>query len=140
MLMMSASRSTIRFGSTLVFLEQVNGTLQPSADPAIMAVKKLAQDVIGVTFMQSKQEAEKIKPALQKLSGLRKVVSICSEKTAHLLPEIIAPIMKGLSEQLKVTHIVATSTTTGKNIIPRLAALLNVSPLSDVIQVDSADT
>lgn len=55
-------------------------------------------------------------------------------------PESITPLVLSLQNQLKFTHIVAGASAFGKNLAPRIAAKLDVSPISEIIEVKSADT
>lgn len=56
------------------------------------------------------------------------------------LPEHLAPLVVAAQKQFGFTHVLAGASAFGKTIVPRVAALLDVSPISDVIAIESADT
>jgi electron transfer flavoprotein alpha subunit len=76
--------------------------------------------------------------AAARIAGVAKVLKVDAPSCAHPLAENIAPLVARLASGYG--HVVATSTTVGKNIMPRVAALLDVQQVSEVIQVVSADT
>ena len=57
---------------------------------------------------------------------------------AHQLPEAVAPLIAQVASNF--THILAPATTTGKNLTPRVAALLDVAQISDIVIIKSTDT
>lgn len=59
---------------------------------------------------------------------------------AHALPENVAPLLVAAQAQFGFTHLVAGHTATGKNILPRAAALLDVGAISDIIRVQDQET
>jgi len=76
--------------------------------------------------------------AAAKLDGVRKVRVADNAVYAHQLAEPMGALLVELAGDY--THVLASASTTGKNVLPRLAALKDVSQLSDVIGVESADT
>ncbi|MBS3670688.1 electron transfer flavoprotein subunit alpha/FixB family protein, partial [Vreelandella boliviensis] len=76
--------------------------------------------------------------AAAKLDGVNKVRVADNAVYAHQLAEPMGALLVELADGY--THVLASASTTGKNVLPRLAALKDVSQLSDVIAVDSADT
>lgn len=56
------------------------------------------------------------------------------------MPEPLAPLVVATQKQFAFTHILAGASAFGKSILPRVAALLDVSPISDVIGIKGADT
>lgn len=56
------------------------------------------------------------------------------------MPESFAPLVVAAQKQFGFTHVLAGASAFGKSLIPRVAALLDVSPISDVIAIESADT
>ena len=76
--------------------------------------------------------------AAAKIGGVAKVLVADDAACAHQLPENIAPLVAGLGKNY--THILAPATTTGKNLLPRVAALLDTDQISEIIAVESADT
>ena len=76
--------------------------------------------------------------AAAEIAGVAKVISADNEAYAHQLPENVAPLLVELSKNY--SHILSPATTTGKNLMPRAAALLDVAQISDIIEVKSEDT
>jgi electron transfer flavoprotein alpha subunit len=72
------------------------------------------------------------------LVGVTQVLYADGAAYAWPLAENIAPLLAGIAGQY--THVLAAATTAGKDILPRLAAMLDVGQVSDVVQVLSADT
>ena len=70
--------------------------------------------------------------------GVRKVILADHAAYAHQLAENVSKLVAELAQGY--SHVLAPGTTTGKNILPRVAALLGVNQLSDIISVESADT
>lgn len=73
-----------------------------------------------------------------KISGVSKVLVADNAAYEHGLAENLAPMVAELATDY--SHILAPATTTGKNYMPRVAALLDVEQISDIISVESSDT
>lgn len=73
-----------------------------------------------------------------KVAGVSKVLLADNEAYANQLPENLAELIVEVAGS--ASHIFAAATTTGKNLMPRVAALLDVSQISDIVDVKSADT
>jgi electron transfer flavoprotein alpha subunit len=73
-----------------------------------------------------------------RIGGVTRVLLADNEAYAHQLAENIAALVAELGA--KYTHVLTGHTTAGKNFLPRVAALLDVAQISDIIGVDSADT
>jgi len=69
---------------------------------------------------------------------VKKVIHIDDPQYENIIAESIAPIIVSLSD--KYTHILAPASTFGKNLMPRVAALLDLSQISDVIRIENEDT
>ena len=72
------------------------------------------------------------------VSGVAKVLVADAAAYAGGLPENLAPLIVGLAKDY--SHILASATASGKNVLPRVAALLDVAQISDIVAVESADT
>ena len=72
------------------------------------------------------------------IAGVSKVLTSGADAMAHGIAENIAPLIQSMASGY--SHLMAPATTTGKNIMPRVAALLDVMQVSDIIKVESADT
>ena len=121
--------------SVLVIAEHDNQTLKSSTFNTITAATQLGGDV---DVLIAGHNASAAAEAAAKLPGVSKVLHADAEHYAHQLAEEIAPLVVGLAESR--THIAAPASTFGKNLMPRIAALLDVSQISDIVRVESADT
>ncbi|AJE22267.1 electron transfer flavoprotein subunit alpha/FixB family protein [Azotobacter chroococcum] len=73
-----------------------------------------------------------------KIAGVSKVLVADDAAHAHLLAENVAPLIAGLAKGY--SHVLAPASTNGKNYLPRVAALLDVDQISEIVAVESADT
>jgi electron transfer flavoprotein alpha subunit len=120
---------------TLLLAEHDNKTLKDATAKALTAAKAVAADVhILVAGHNCKAVAE----AAAKLDGVTKVLLADAPAYEHMLAEPTAALIVALAPPYET--IMAAATTTGKNIMPRVAALLDVMQISDVIKVVAPDT
>ena len=77
---------------------------------------------------------------MSKLQGVSKVLVAENEAFKGFTAESITPLVLAIQNQHKFTHIVAGASAFGKNIAPRIAAKLDVSPISEIIDIKSPDT
>jgi len=82
------------------------------------------------------QAAEKA----SKLKGVTRVLVAESPDLKGALPESLTPLVLATQEASKFSHILAGATAFSKSLLPRVAAKLDVSPISDVIAIKSEDT
>jgi len=126
-----------RNASTLVVAEHSGEKLTPITLHAVTAAAKVGGEVAALIA------GENCGPALQELSkvkGLSKILVAEDAAYKGFLPEVMAPLVIASQKQFDFTHIAAGATAFGKGLLPRVAALLDVAPLSDVTGVDSEDT
>lgn len=126
-----------RFQSTLVLAEHNNETLNPITSNAVTAAKKLGGDV---TVLVAGTKVGPIAEAAAKLDGVSKVLVAEGDAFNGLVAEAVTPLVLATQNQFKFTHIVAGASAFGKAVLPRVAAKLDVSPVSEIIDVKSADT
>ncbi|XP_052864750.1 electron transfer flavoprotein subunit alpha, mitochondrial isoform X2 [Anopheles cruzii] len=126
-----------RFQSTLVVAEHNNETLNPITGNAVTAAKKLGGDV---TVLVVGTKVGPVSEAAAKLDGVAKVLVAEGDAYKGLLAEAVTPLVLATQNQFKFTHIVAGATAFGKAVLPRIAAKLDVSPISEIIGVKSPDT
>ena len=120
--------------TALVLLEfDAAGIKQPSRS-AVAAATKLGE-VHGLVLGEGVQAAAE---AAAKLPGLSKVLTCDSPALAHLLAEPVAALLVHLASGY--SHLLAAATAVGKNIMPRVGALLDVQPISDIAGIEDADT
>lgn len=119
----------------LLIAEHDNASLSDQTAKALSAAQKIGSDIdVLVAGKGAKAAAD----AAAKLNGVRKVLLAESEELAERLAEPTAALIVGLAG--KYDTIVAAATSTGKNVAPRVAALLDVAQVSEIIEVVSADT
>ena len=121
--------------AVLVLAEHSNAALSPSTAKALTAAKALGGDIhILIAGSNCKPAAE----AAAKLAGVAKVLVADAPQLAHGLAEETAEVILALAANYSA--IVAPATASGKNILPRVAAKLDVMQISDITKVVSADT
>jgi electron transfer flavoprotein alpha subunit len=121
--------------ATLVLLDHEHGAIKQPARSALAAATKLGGDIHALVV------GENIAPAAEaaaKLPGVTVVLKADGPAYAHELAEPLAALLVALAPNY--THLLAASTATGKNVMPRVAALLDVQPISDIADVIDADT
>ena len=119
----------------LVIAEHSNDALGAATLNTVAAAQAIGGDVhVLVAGAGSAAVAE----AAAKINGVSKVLSADNAAFAHQLPENVAPLIAELGKEY--SHILAAATTTGKNVMPRVAALLDVDQISEIVAVESADT
>jgi electron transfer flavoprotein alpha subunit len=97
---------------------------------------RCAQDIGGeIDIVVCGVGVATVAAATARLAGVTRVLTIESESHAHPLAAVLAPQLAALASSY--THVLAPSTTFGKDLLPRLAALLDVPAISDVMAVES---
>jgi len=120
--------------SVLVWVEHDNNSVKDATLAAVTAGTKLG-DVVALVAGQGAQGAA---DAAAKIAGVSKVLLADDAAYGHALAENVAPLIADLMAGYDA--FVAPATTTGKNIAPRVAALLDVMQISEVLSVESTDT
>jgi electron transfer flavoprotein alpha subunit len=120
---------------TLVLAEHNNKSLKDATNKALTAAKAIGAEVhILVAGRQCKAVAD----VAAKLDGVKKVLLADAAPYEHMLAEPTAALIVSLAQPYET--IMAAATTSGKNIMPRVAALLDVMQISDVTKVVASDT
>ncbi len=101
----------------------------------LLQLKKIGGDI---TVLVAGSGAQAVADAAAKVAGVSKVLLADNAAYANQLAENVAGLVADLAKGYK--YVLAASTTTGKNILPRVAALLDVSMITDIISVESANT
>ena len=121
--------------TTLVIAEHDNASIKSATRNTITAAAELGAEitllVVGTDCQAAANEAASI-------AGVAKVLVADSAVYAHQLPEAVAPLIAQVASNF--THLLAPATTTGKNLMPRVAALLDVAQISDIVTIKSTDT
>ena len=121
--------------SVLVLAEHDNTELKDATLAAVTAAAQLGGDV---HVLVAGKGAAAVAAAAAKIAGVAKVLHADAAEVEHALAENLAPLIAGLMADYDA--LVAPATTRGKNVLPRVAALLDVAQISDVMAVESADT
>jgi electron transfer flavoprotein alpha subunit len=121
--------------ATLLIAEHDNANLNPATAKALTAAAALGADV---DVLVAGEGAKAVADAAAKLAGVKKVLLADNAAYKNRLAEPMAALIVKLADGYDA--IVSPSTTSGKNFMPRVAALLDVMQISDVIKVESADT
>lgn len=119
----------------LVVAEHENGAVAPATLNTVAAAAKVGGEV---HVLVAGANVGAVAEAAAKIEGVAKVLVADNAAYAHLLPENVAPLLAELGKGY--SHVLAPATTNGKNILPRVAALLDVDQISEIIAVESADT
>ena len=121
--------------TTLLIAEHDNSGLKDATNKALTAARAMAAPVhVLIAGASCRGAAE----AAAKLDGVEKVLLADAPALAHLLAEPLAALVVALAASYEA--IVAPATTTGKNFMPRVAALLDVMQISDIVKVIGPDT
>jgi electron transfer flavoprotein alpha subunit len=121
--------------SILVIAEHDNAALKPATLNTVTAASAIGGDL---TVLVAGEGCAAVVAAASAISGVSKVLVADNTVYANQLPENLAELIAELGKGY--THILGAATTSGKNLMPRVAALLGVAQISDITEVKSADT
>ena len=121
--------------AVLLIAEHNNKELKPFTLNAITAASQIDADVHALVIGNNSADAAK---ALSELPLVKKVLTVEAPHYENFVAENFAPVVIKLAENY--SHIVCSANTFGKNLMPRVAALLDTSQVSDIIKVISSDT
>ncbi len=121
--------------TSLVIAEHDNASIRPATLNTVTAASQCGGDVHVLVAGHNAQAAAE---AASKIAGVSKVIHVEGEHFAHGLAENMAAQVVGMAGDY--SHILFPATASGKNIAPRVAALLDVGQISDITKVDAADT
>jgi electron transfer flavoprotein alpha subunit len=121
--------------ATLLLAEHDNKSLKDATNKALTAAKALGGEV---HVLVAGKDAGGVADAAAKLDGVGKVLVADGASYEHMLAEPLAALIVALAPAYDA--IVAAATTTGKNVLPRVAALLDVMQISDIVKVIAPDT
>ncbi len=120
--------------SVLVWVEHDTASVKDATLAAVTAAVRLG-DVVALVVGAGAQSAAE---AAARIAGVAKVMLADDPAYGHALPENVAPLIASLMAEHDA--FVAPATTNGKNIAPRVAALLDVMQVSDVLDIEGSDT
>ena len=121
--------------SVLLIAEHNNKELKPFTLNAITAASHIDQDVHVLVIGHN---ADKVAESASAIKAVKKVILIDNKNYENFLAENFTPIIVKQAESY--SHIVCSANTFGKNLMPRVAAILDTSQVSDIIKVISPDT
>jgi len=121
--------------TTLLIAEHDNKSLKDATNKALTAAKALGQPV---HVLVAGKGCRAVAETAAKLDGVAKVLVADGAGYEHMLAEPVAALVVVLAPSYDA--IVAPATTTGKNVMPRVAALLDVMQVSDIVKVIAPDT
>ena len=119
----------------LLIAEHDNAALSDQTNKALTAAAQMGGDV---HVLVAGKGCKAVADAAAKLSGVKKVLLADDSSLEHRVAEPFAALIVSLASGYD--GIVAAATTTGKNVMPRVAALLDVMQISEIIAVEGADT
>jgi len=120
--------------NVLVVAEHDNQFLKASTLSTIGAGLQLAP---AVTVLIAGKACQAVADVAAKVSGVEKVILADNDCYEHQLAEAVAPLVADVGKAF--THLMAAASTTGKNLMPRAAGLLDVGQISDIITVVSSE-
>lgn len=121
--------------SILVYAEHDNSVLKTDTLKTVAAAQQIGGDI---TILVAGHNCQAVAEQAAKVNGVAKVIVADSAVYEHQLAENVSLLVTELAADYAV--IMASALTTGKNFMPRVAALLDVAQISDIIAVESADT
>ena len=119
----------------LVVAEHAGGRLNPSTPKCVTCARGIPDAEITVLVLAADGAAVAAEAAA--LAGVSRVIRVDHPANAHPVAAVLAPQVAALAAG--ATHVVGPSTTFGRDLMPRVAALLGVPQLSDVMQVEAAN-
>lgn len=122
---------------TLAFIESSKGTITPSSLSAVTAARALRKPITAIVLGP---DGEKIAETASRINGVTNVLLAKGDQYNHYLAEELSPLFGETIKTKGFTHFVTPASAVGKSFLPRLGALLDVQPISDIIKVESDDT
>jgi electron transfer flavoprotein alpha subunit len=121
--------------TVLLYAKHNNVTLNDVTRKALTAAKAIGD---GVHVLIAGANCKSVAEAAAKLDGVEKVLLVDAPQYEHRLAEPLAALIVSLAGNY--SHLMAPATTTGKNVFPRVAALLDMMQISEITKVISPDT
>lgn len=123
--------------SILIIAEHDHTHLSPVVLTTLAAAKQIGGDI---DVLLAGHNCDGAAAEAAKADGVTRVLKADDPAYAHFLAENMADLIVQQVKDGNYTHVLAPATTTGKNIMPRAAALLDMQQISDIIGVESADS
>jgi electron transfer flavoprotein alpha subunit len=119
----------------LIIAEHLDGKLNASTARCVTCAKDIKPEAIDVLVLAADPAGVAAEAA--RLDGVSKVIAVARAENAHALAAVYAPQIAAAAKN-GYTHVLAPSTTFGKDVMPRVAALLGVAQVSDISSVEGA--
>jgi electron transfer flavoprotein alpha subunit len=119
----------------LVIAEHDNKSIKKATLNAVAAAQKIGGDIEVLIIGNQTSEVAKVASGI---SGVKKVLNADAAHLGDFLAENATAVVMSIAKNY--SHILAPSTSNGKNILPRVAALLDVQQISDIVAVEGPDT
>ncbi len=127
--------------SILVVADHDNNQLKAVTMNCLQAAAELSAKTGGsVDLLIAGSNCQAVAEQAKALPGVTRVLVADGESLTHQLPEDVTPLLVAQAKEGGYSHLLAAATTTGKNLMPRVAALLDVAQISDITEVVSEDT
>ncbi len=120
----------------LIIAEHLNGQLNQSTAKCVSCASKIAGATIDIVVLAA--DPAPIAAQAATIAGVSRIRTIANAANANAIAAIYAPQIVAIAGDY--THVFGASTTVGKDLMPRVAALLGASQISDVMAVDDAHT
>ncbi|MGS2717582.1 electron transfer flavoprotein subunit alpha/FixB family protein [Eionea flava] len=124
--------------NVLIIAEHNNAHLSPVTHHAVSAAQQLS--TYSIDILVAGDDCVSVAEEAATITGINRVIIANSSVYKHQLAEAVTPLILEINTQNTYAYILAPATTTGKDILPRVAALLDVEPLSDIISVETDKT
>ncbi len=119
----------------LVIAEHDNQNIKTSTLNTITAAQKISDEIHLIILGKG---IEALVNKAKSIHVLSKILKCDNEKLENFLPEISAPVIASLASNY--SHIFAPASTFGKNLLPRISAILDITQVSDVIEIENENT
>jgi len=126
-----------RNASTLVVVEHNNANMNAITLNTVSAAQAIGGDV---TCLVAGTNVAPVVEELSKIEGVSKILVAQNDAYGGFLPEQLTPLVLESQKQFNFSHVFAGASAFGKNLLPRVAAKLDVAPMSDLIEIKSEDT
>lgn len=128
-----------RFKSTLIVVEHDNKAVNSITLNAITAARKLSPNE-EITCFVIGTDCSSVADKIAKVADVKRVLVADNASFKGFLPETLAPLVVQSQKRFSFTHIAVGSSAFGKNLLPRVAALLDSQPISDVTAIKDENT
>lgn len=126
-----------RFASTLAVVEHANGSILPSTFKTITAASQIGGPI---TALVAGSDASTVASEVAKIDGVSKVLVAANGSYDKGLAENFSDLVAENITKGGFSHVLVSGSAFGKNFLPRVAATLDVQPISDIIKVKDEDT